>query len=758
MSERFSTNFVDLSPPEAVHLTSGSGEETRAEMAASVEQEVGGFTDSFVQGSEELQASEGPLPEPEPSGSAEEPSTQTSMINPFADAFAESSDALLAANPFETKDSPTSSQADLSQDGSQASQHSGAGSPGKTQPQGSTAEPQGTAAQPQVITVAVEVSEPQADDAGPRHDETNGKDPDLEKAKVNGVSGSEEPGTAEITPATRTAEKWEKFEDTSGAVSAKSVQKRLSQERDDHGAVCAADAVVSAQWTALGDSRHDVIEETYDPQQNLPFRKTQSMRATTHRKVQIVDALRQRRLSNSSLDRHPLGQSAQFDNEDEITRQFNIIRDWQVFVKMERRVKGTRTKWLPVNLSIKDGVLVIKRSAPPTMPAISSATAVAPDALPLHEIRLLHNHVLTTPVSRRYDRKTKLHQIKLQQSHIHERRTFRRWFYVDHISSLRTIVKIGCPDLNVVDSLTDQVNEAIRQLPVTRQQGVAYRMNEVFVDVKDQSEILMNCDGAVLERSSLNRIYLQAFLSGSPECRLVLNDIEAILLQGKGQMTTSMTRQVKLTNVVLHPCVDTDVYKSSREITFHPVDGYSFELLRCCIEPYVSPPVNVSALMMLNEDRNMVTITASFSVRKKLNIRLRPIDNLVIKFPIASSWSTLFLADTRFGGKKSVRSTAALRGSFRRKVRSGACHIETEMGSAKYEPEQGAIMWRIGHYTRSTIPHTFRCEVQLRAGEFAPRELQLLASVVLVCTQCLLPQITSGSLSTLSNVAVKCCG
>lgn len=36
---------------------------------------------------------------------------------------------------------------------------------------------------------------------------------------------------------------------------------------------------------------------------NLPFRKTQSMRATTNRRVQIVDSLKQRRLSNSSLDR-----------------------------------------------------------------------------------------------------------------------------------------------------------------------------------------------------------------------------------------------------------------------------------------------------------------------------------------------------------------------------------------------------------------------------------------------------------------------
>ena len=85
---------------------------------------------------------------------------------------------------------------------------------------------------------------------------------------------------------------------------------------------------------------------------------------------------------------------------------------------------------------------------------------------------------------------------------------------MEHVSKLQTVVKLGCPDIAVVQSLSDTINEAVRQLPITRDQGVAYMMNEVFVDVKDYSDILMNCDGAVLERKSLNRIYVQAFLTG----------------------------------------------------------------------------------------------------------------------------------------------------------------------------------------------------------------------------------------------------
>ena len=43
---------------------------------------------------------------------------------------------------------------------------------------------------------------------------------------------------------------------------------------------------------------------------NLPFRKTQSMRATTNRRIEIVDTLKQRRLSNTSLDREYKGEGS----------------------------------------------------------------------------------------------------------------------------------------------------------------------------------------------------------------------------------------------------------------------------------------------------------------------------------------------------------------------------------------------------------------------------------------------------------------
>jgi len=70
-----------------------------------------------------------------------------------------------------------------------------------------------------------------------------------------------------------------------------------------------------------------------------------------------------------------------------------------------------------VNISVKEGILIIKQSTPPSMP-ISSETVVRPDAPPLHEIRLYHNHTLTPSSTRKYDKKSKIHQIKLQHTQV----------------------------------------------------------------------------------------------------------------------------------------------------------------------------------------------------------------------------------------------------------------------------------------------------------------------------------------------------
>ena len=128
-----------------------------------------------------------------------------------------------------------------------------------------------------------------------------------------------------------------------GATALDPETKPTDQSADGTGTVCAADAMVSSGWTALGE-RLGPLDDDDEGERNLPYRLTRSMRATTNRKVQIVDSLKQqRRLSNTSLDRDPSrGGGGPFANEDELSRRYNVEREWQVFVKMNKKVPGTR--------------------------------------------------------------------------------------------------------------------------------------------------------------------------------------------------------------------------------------------------------------------------------------------------------------------------------------------------------------------------------------------------------------------------------
>ena len=355
--DRFSTTFLDVSPDDLGMLRQLGSEEAQTAGTGAEEGLTpgGGFGDSFVE------------PPPQSGGSSHSiDATPTATCPPSATTVSTSQQERFGStNPFSEYFVPTSNihdqqQAQLSSSdfGSVTSSQDGCTANGVdryTSPVRSS--------HAQEMTVVVEMNKPRHERAESSHSKTSESwerfEAELDTLETptsagtplaqhteigfdtsdtpppagNGVVEQQDrsPTPAEVKPVAS----WEKFEEAP-----KAVQKKISVGHGEHGAVCAADAMISdLQWTALDDSvPTEFLEESYDPS-NLPFRKTQSMRTTTNRKVQIVDALKQRRLSNSSLDRMV---QTQFVNEDDLTKKFSMERDWQVFVKLDKRVKGTR--------------------------------------------------------------------------------------------------------------------------------------------------------------------------------------------------------------------------------------------------------------------------------------------------------------------------------------------------------------------------------------------------------------------------------
>jgi AP-1 complex subunit mu len=57
-----------------------------------------------------------------------------------------------------------------------------------------------------------------------------------------------------------------------------------------------------------------------------------------------------------------------------------------------------------------------------------------------------------------------------------------------------------------------------------RTEGIRYRKNEVFLDVIESVNLLVNANGNVVRSEILGAVKMKCYLSGMPELRLGLND------------------------------------------------------------------------------------------------------------------------------------------------------------------------------------------------------------------------------------------
>lgn len=57
-----------------------------------------------------------------------------------------------------------------------------------------------------------------------------------------------------------------------------------------------------------------------------------------------------------------------------------------------------------------------------------------------------------------------------------------------------------------------------------RTEGLSYKKNEVFLDVVESVNLLVNSNGTVVRSEVAGALKMRVFLSGMPECKLGLND------------------------------------------------------------------------------------------------------------------------------------------------------------------------------------------------------------------------------------------
>ncbi|XP_056426517.1 AP-1 complex subunit mu-2 [Hyla sarda] len=206
---------------------------------------------------------------------------------------------------------------------------------------------------------------------------------------------------------------------------------------------------------------------------------------------------------------------------------------------------------------------------------------------------------------------------------------------------------------NKLETAKSRVPTTVTNAVSWRSEGLKYKKNEVFIDVIESVNLLVNSNGSVLLSEIVGSVKLKVFLSGMPELRLGLNDRVLFELTGRNKNKT-----VELEDVKFHQCVRLSRFENDRTISFIPPDG-DFELMAYRLSTQVKPLIWIeSVIEKFSHSRLEIMVKAKGQFKKQ-----SVANNVEISVPVPSD------ADSP--------------------------KFKTSVGSAKYLPEKNVVVWTI---------------------------------------------------------------
>lgn len=190
-----------------------------------------------------------------------------------------------------------------------------------------------------------------------------------------------------------------------------------------------------------------------------------------------------------------------------------------------------------------------------------------------------------------------------------------------------------------------------------RMEGIKHKKNEVFLDVVENVNLLVNSNGSVVQSEVVGILKMRTFLSGMPECKLGLND--KVLFEAQGR--SNRQKAVDLEDIKFHQCVRLARFENDRTISFIPPDG-AFDLMTYRLSQNIKPLIWVECLVdkpSRSRTEYLVKARSQFKERSSAT-------NVDIILPLPAD------------------ATAPV--------------IKTSQGTATYVPERSALVWHVKNF------------------------------------------------------------
>ncbi|XP_061172564.1 uncharacterized protein LOC133181930 [Saccostrea echinata] len=384
-----------------------------------------------------------------------------------------------------------------------------------------------------------------------------------------------------------------------------------------------------------------------------------------------------------------------------------------------------------------------------------------------HELPLQPCYSVSDVSQQHYDQYGKIHTLKIQYIFYRERvgiktdritpsfvKKPKATMILDHAPQVSEMMKLGSLDRNEIKSFGRAIENALMNLDAHREKTLTYVKEEVCAEVVDEYEAELDKAGVLLKQKARVRVFFLAFVTGMPMCEIGLNDRrrDGKEVVGRHDIIPIKTEEwIKLEDVEFHCCVDKDEFEKTNNIKFHPLDACHFEVLRYRVRLRQNKelPLQLRIQQTLKEQKCEIRcdllVTGYHSFSKKHG--QFPCENIEVHFPIPEQWIYLFRYEKRFrygSFKSSTRKPGKIKGLERlTMIAQGLLTptlMEADVGSAKYEHLNRAVVWRIprlpekneGAYTS----HLFKLTLEFGAHDEMPDSFEQFTTVDFTMPSC----------------------
>lgn len=278
---------------------------------------------------------------------------------------------------------------------------------------------------------------------------------------------------------------------------------------------------------------------------------------------------------------------------------------------------------------------------------------------------------------------------------------------VEHAPQVSELFKLGSLTYEDMKQFSMCIDEALFKLDVHRDRALNYKTEEVQITAVDEIFVEQDAEGHVLKQIARVRLFFLGFMSGMPYIELGVNDLwrQGKEVVGRHDIIPVVTEEwIRLEGVEFHNCVNQEEYERTRTIKFQPPDACYIELMRFRVRPPKNRelPLQLKATWCVTGnkvDLRADVLVPGFASRKLGQI---PCEDVMIRFPIPECWIYLFRTEKhfRYGSVKSAhKRTGKVKGIERILGSAGVdtlqeSLIEVTSGSAKYEHQHRALVWR----------------------------------------------------------------